>query len=440
MTRLTNSDTNLPDIIRTEGINCFGSGIIPKLVMLDTDLNIVSKAIYGLLCSYSGSGNAEFPCVANITRMLGINKDTFHKGLKELKNAGYVNTEQQKSGTKFSRNIYTLISEPPKLAGFIEERGLSYDTVSASGVKAGGFGFIAKAVMADTRLSIRAKGVYLYYCSFTGAGESASPKRSDIGYYLGISKNSLAKYKKELIDLGYIETKQRTVAGKFSCSDVIITENPVKVKQNEPCTNFSVTVNEEGSPCTNSSVAGNREDTTANLPCTKNSDTETEPACPGFSDTGISGTRNNNIRNKIDLDVFHSIREGKERKAKRSDIEKAVSLMTAWHICDCDESGAKTVNLFVEALTDMLVSEAPLKLMKESVSPTDVAEKLLDSVVPYDDERYADYIIYDLLVNATVDFEHAQKAGGIKYPIKYMQSCIWTCMKLENSVLVGSEG
>ena len=44
---------SFPDLLRIEGIGCKGYGIIPKYVMLDTDLSIESKSIYAYPVSYT---------------------------------------------------------------------------------------------------------------------------------------------------------------------------------------------------------------------------------------------------------------------------------------------------------------------------------------------------------------------------------------------------
>ena len=52
---------DLKDILKVEGILFKGFGHIPKFVMLDTDLTLVSKSIYAYFCSYAGSGDTAFP-------------------------------------------------------------------------------------------------------------------------------------------------------------------------------------------------------------------------------------------------------------------------------------------------------------------------------------------------------------------------------------------
>ena len=112
----------LPDLLKVEGINCKGFGIIPKFVMFDTDLSIEAKAIYAYFCSFAGNGNTAFPGRDLIVADLGINKDTFYKHFDFLTEQGYVKAEQVSLGgygKGFQKNIYTLISNPKKFSTLV---------------------------------------------------------------------------------------------------------------------------------------------------------------------------------------------------------------------------------------------------------------------------------------------------------------------------------
>lgn len=107
-------EKDFTDILRVQGVNAKGYGIIPKMVMQDTRLSIQAKAIYAYLCSYAGSGDTAFPSILKIKHDLGI-KDThtITKHRKHLEKYGYIQFEQQKKENGvFGTNIYTLISHP----------------------------------------------------------------------------------------------------------------------------------------------------------------------------------------------------------------------------------------------------------------------------------------------------------------------------------------
>ncbi len=70
-----------------------------------------------------------------------------------------------------------------------------------------GYGVIAKQAMQDRRLSIEAKAIYAYICSFAGAGESAFPSVKKMCYDLKIDIKRFYKHRKLLEDNGYIEVQ-----------------------------------------------------------------------------------------------------------------------------------------------------------------------------------------------------------------------------------------
>jgi hypothetical protein len=110
------SNTNLSEIeniLRVQGVNAKGYGIIPKIVMQDSRLTIQAKAIYAYFCSFAGAGDTAFPSVRKIMFDLGMKDiDSFRKHRKLLENCGYIKVEQLVNNGIFSSNIYTIISNP----------------------------------------------------------------------------------------------------------------------------------------------------------------------------------------------------------------------------------------------------------------------------------------------------------------------------------------
>lgn len=90
------------------------------------------------------------------------------------------------------------------------------DQIKGFSVNAQGYGTIPKAVMQDQCISIMAKALYAYFCSFTGAGDSCFPSRNKICFDLNISKDSVSKYIRELKEVGLIDVEQVKESGKFS--------------------------------------------------------------------------------------------------------------------------------------------------------------------------------------------------------------------------------
>lgn len=73
-----------------------------------------------------------------------------------------------------------------------------------------GYGIISKKAMRDKNLSIEAKAIYSYMCSFAGAGATSFPGVALMLVELGISENRFYNHRKQLVENGYITiVKQR---------------------------------------------------------------------------------------------------------------------------------------------------------------------------------------------------------------------------------------
>ena len=115
------------------------------------------------------------------------------------------------------------------------------DRLKANSVNAKGFGIVPKLVMQDQNLSIGAKGIYAYFCSFAGAGDICFPTRKKMCLDLGVSNDTLGKYIKELSENGYVSIEQIKKNGKFSHNTyTICTDLPYP---NLPCPKISDTEN-----------------------------------------------------------------------------------------------------------------------------------------------------------------------------------------------------
>jgi len=98
----------------------------------------------------------------------------------------------------------------PRYWNFIQERGdkLS-EKIKLNGVLSKGYGLAPKLVMIDQDLSIEAKAIYCYISSFCGNGTTAFPSVELIMHHLGIGKNRFYRYRKELVNKGYIKVHRR---------------------------------------------------------------------------------------------------------------------------------------------------------------------------------------------------------------------------------------
>ena len=79
---------------------------------------------------------------------------------------------------------------------------MNTDKLQMEGIFKEGYGNISKLVMKDRNLTIGAKAVYAYLCSYSGAGKVAYPSRSLICHDLKITQETLSKHLKNLEEQG----------------------------------------------------------------------------------------------------------------------------------------------------------------------------------------------------------------------------------------------
>ena len=84
-----------------------------------------------------------------------------------------------------------------------------------------GYGTITKEAMQDKNLTIEAKAIYAYLCSFAGGKDVAWPSVSKICYDLTISENRMRKHMNLLIKHDYIARyRQRFNRSKTWASNI----------------------------------------------------------------------------------------------------------------------------------------------------------------------------------------------------------------------------
>lgn len=112
------------------------------------------------------------------------------------------------------------------------------DILQVEGINSKGFGTIPKLVMQDRRLTIQAKAIYAYFCSYAGAGKTAFPSRNKILYDLRISPTAYYKHFNLLKEYGYVMCYQERTNGSFTRNVYTL---PCEVPT--PCANSSCTRN-----------------------------------------------------------------------------------------------------------------------------------------------------------------------------------------------------
>ena len=460
------------DQLKVEGINFKGFGILPKYVMLDPDLSIEAKTIYAYFCSFAGNGSATFPGRDKILSDLPMSKDAYYKHFRQLTDQGYITVEQQggNSGAIYGKNIYTLVSNPKKFSEKPEDtkHGLAYSRIRFSGLKAAGFGMIPKAVMIDPRLPVKAKGVYAYFCSFTGSGNNAFPKKEKILFHLGIAEKTYYKFYKLLTELNYITAVQRHIDGRLQVNDYYLNDTPNAANAQKK-TVFSCSTQDgkkqdtelkiqDGKKQDTEKQDSKKQDTELEIQDGKKQDTEkqdTQIQDSKKQDTNKNNSNKNNVLYNHSLnqqpaqpeqiegarDVKHDISyevETELLKQKKlpyyfkSDPEKmiaAIHFMVEWDTFFPngykDGFEQRIYNLFVEALIEMCCADKPMALKGSITTYAKVIDKI-NQLAKFED-YYVD--ISEFADPARENYKRAALDQDIRNPMQYMKACIWDAMQ-----------
>lgn len=438
------------DQLKVEGINFKGFGILPKYVMLDPDLSIEAKTIYAYFCSFAGNGSATFPGRDKILSDLPMSKDAYYKHFRQLTDQGYITVEQQggTSGAIYGKNIYTLVSNPKKFSEKPEDtkHGLAYSRIRFSGLKAAGFGMIPKAVMIDPRLPVKAKGVYAYFCSFTGSGNNAFPKKEKILFHLGIAEKTYYKFYKLLTELNYITAVQRHIDGRLQVNDYYLNDTPNAANAQKK-TVFSCSTQDS-----------KKQDTELKIQDGKKQDTEkqdTQIQDSKKQDTNKNNSNTNNVLYNHSLnqqpaqpeqiegardvirDISYEVETELLKQKKlpyyfKSDPEKmiaAIHFMVEWDTFFPngykDGFEQRIYNLFVEALIEMCCADKPMALKGTITTYAKVIDKI-NQLAKFED-YYVD--ISEFADPARENYKRAALDQDIRNPMQYMKACIWDAMQ-----------
>lgn len=170
-----------------------------------------------------------------------------------------------------------------------------------------GYGIIPKLVM-QSDISIEAKAIYAYMCSFAGVGQSAFPSVEKILIDLNISESRFYRHRKQLIGAGFIKVQQNKLKGKVINNTYIILQiinNVEKINCKKP---YLQNKGMEGKPYPQNACV--------EIACTEIACTENEGS--NNNKTNNNKTNNNNINNNnIDVVVnkdFQKVLKGFDEK------------------------------------------------------------------------------------------------------------------------------
>ncbi len=471
--------------LRVSDIFSKGYGILPKTVMLCTELTIEAKAIYAYFCSYAGNGNDAFPSRDRIIADLTISKDTYYKHFNYLVDKGLVTVRQEKgTGNAFGKNVY-ILSSTPNLNGAVADDNVSSTTYIELEGTVDGFGIMPKLVMTDRDLNIKAKGIYAYFCSFAGAGRAAFPKQKNTLYHLGINKTTYSKYLFELFSRDYIRLVQRDYAGRFLVKTYVLTQNfqngaensttkPEEIGTEKSKIQDADNVEMESIGTRKSKFSDTKiSDTGLNLESIgtrKSKFSDTKISDTKISDTKISDTNNNSIRinsvrnnnpstNRVDDDVRGDEIEVSEEECRAGVLARLraggslaeelcgslTEMITAIQYASsrdfwlkeykpntqAEELERSTNLMFTEALIGMVTPRrSPFVIDGREVSFRDIKTRLVE-LCDYTG-RQGCAAMGTIQERACAYYVAAAQDKEIKAPIPYMRSCIWSAMQEGN--------
>ncbi|NFF80417.1 helix-turn-helix domain-containing protein [Clostridium botulinum] len=101
----------MSDQLFCTGIYKEGYGIIPKSIMR-SNLSCSAKVLYAYICSFTGAGNSAFPSLELMCNELGMSEKKIYKCRKELIDNNLIAIEKKRIGSKYTNNIYTIITNP----------------------------------------------------------------------------------------------------------------------------------------------------------------------------------------------------------------------------------------------------------------------------------------------------------------------------------------
>ena len=451
------SDKNL---LKLEGVRAKGYGIVGKAVLLDTELSIVSKAIYCYLASYTGAGSTIFPSRDKILHDLNLSKNGYYRHYNALIEHGYIKIEKMR-GYK-NRNIYILVENPAKIKTDLPVgTNKNESKLKMAGIYIHGYGFIPKMIMTDTRLSIKAKGLIAYFYVLASCGNICFPNRRNIQFHLGIGQRAYYNALHQLIELDYISmTQRKDKNGKFSVNDYMLNNMPDPCSKNsilsceqneslpnEPCMqnedNLKKTINKPFSPCVQN------EDNTEK-PCVQNEDNIAQP-CMHLRDMQNEDNINNTyVNNKkyISTSYLSSIGVRPEMVGKDKDVpywgwekdipywetelEREKTAKAIYILAETDEvlsdlSGSKRFKNIYHFIVTNLISLAVTKEQKIK-NETVTASKVIWQLHQCLSEDFSGYNLKDFLYHLTENYIRADTIYAIKYPQKYIKTFLWNAL------------
>ena len=434
------------DEIRVRGIRSGGYGQLPKIIMVDPDIPLAAKGLYAYFVSFTGGGNNKaFPTVKTILEDLRMTNTTYYKDLNMLVELGLISVEQKNggfSGKGFKNNIYTVefYSESyVRAATASSNPNRLLDEVRVAGdLFAAGYGNVPRLVMTDNELSLEAKALYAYICVFSGTSHSATPGRKKAIFHLKTSRDSYAKYGRELEQHGYISRKRVQENGRFA--GVVFTLKQSKSTEEQelaPCTKISDTIKSHTkiSDTTISRTIISETNTTGSLtqPVLNTTRVNQSISRVRAYETSAYTAHDRGIDSQIGNSVLEEMAESRTLPYRycydHEKLESAIKLLTDGDFDPNSEPAEKQLyNLFTSAMVEMLDASMPNTVIKGAQLSF---AKIYEGFVPVIEAGYDDFgepyaIAFQLYTGVKRRYEAARMQNRIRNPLNYMKAVIWT--------------
>lgn len=291
------------------------------------------------------------------------------------------------------------------------------DQLKVEGVNARGFGTVPKMVMLDKKLTIEAKAIYSYFCSYAGAGTTAFPSTKKIQDDLCVGKARYYKHFNLLKDFGYIRVEQkRDEKGVFKHNIYTLIQNPEPVlnkKESEEIIDEEI-VNKTSVPSTQNRTSDENGGKSTFYPSTQNRDTDNRY-------TENRDTNINNLYKTNNLLYNQSVYQEKDRLTDRTIFNKI--LLNA----EINENKFPLKFLYIEKAVEYLYfSKDPLNINGVEIN-TEQRQKELINLNSYHIEM------------ALEAFDEQLEKQIIKNKLGYLAICIYNAiyeldLKIRNDI------
>ena len=280
----------------------------------------------------------------------------------------------------------------------MNEKEKGTDILKVQGRMERGYGIIPKLPMQDKRLTIEAKAIYSYFCSYAGAGTQAFPSRSKILYDLGIGEERYYRHFNILKKYGYIKVEQNVNSvGKFKNNIYTLIEmieshsqpypeNRGTVKRAEKSEKSYPDFRGTENPCTENRGTKNNNFKNNNFEINSQSQSQTEGL-------GLESTKTNLVTNG------NMVGAADNNKVKNPTENKRVRLVSA-------ERLEKVDTVFLQPIEDSKGSEKENKDNKKNSRSNGNKENLSNSQHQVEQTKQDNYNTYKEILQDNIGYSH----------------------------------